>query len=107
MKGDADIAEILDGKQLIISFITELELLSMPELSEKEITIISELIQHCQVVNVNSEIKNKTVEIRKSSKLKLPDSIIAASALYSNLAILTADKAFEKVNELNLIIYEI
>ena len=36
LKGDPEIAQMLDGKQLSISFITELELLSYPDLSKKE-----------------------------------------------------------------------
>jgi predicted nucleic acid-binding protein len=39
--------------------------------------------------------------------MKLPDSIVAASAYYSKLPIFTADKEFEKLEELDVIIYEV
>ncbi|MEO9476997.1 MAG: type II toxin-antitoxin system VapC family toxin [Cyclobacteriaceae bacterium] len=106
LNGDSEIAELLDRKQLIISFITELELLSISNLDDAEYQIIVDLIGQCQVINVNSEIKDLTVGLRKSRKLKLPDAIIAATAIYSKLPILTADRAFERVEELNVILYE-
>ncbi len=38
--------------------------------------------------------------------MKLPDCIVAASALYLDLPIITADKDFKKIKELNLMLYE-
>jgi predicted nucleic acid-binding protein len=36
----------------------------------------------------------------------LPDAIVAASAYYSKLALFTADKGFEKIDELDVVIFE-
>ena len=105
LNGDKEITQILEGKQLVISIITELELLAMPNLSDSEQTVIEELIGECQIINISSGIKKGTVEFRKTRKLKLPDAIIAASAFYSKLPLLTADKAFDRIQELDVIIY--
>ncbi|MFY0627615.1 MAG: type II toxin-antitoxin system VapC family toxin [Reichenbachiella sp.] len=105
LNGDEEITQILDGKQLVISFITELELLAVPNLSNEELLLIEQLIDECQVLNINSGIKKVTIEFRKSRKLKLPDAIVAASSYYSKLPLLTADKAFDKIEELDVIIY--
>nr|WP_291371701.1 PIN domain-containing protein [Cyclobacterium sp.] len=48
-----------------------------------------------------------TIEIRRKSKLKIPDAIVAATAFYSKLPLLTADKQFRTVDELDLIMYEL
>jgi predicted nucleic acid-binding protein len=48
-----------------------------------------------------------TIEFRKSRKLKLPDAIVAASSFYSKLPLLTADKTFIKIEELNVIVYSV
>jgi predicted nucleic acid-binding protein len=48
--------------------------------------------------------KKRTIEIRKRSKIKLPDAIIAASASVCGLPLLTADKQFEKISELNTLL---
>ncbi|MDW3209551.1 MAG: type II toxin-antitoxin system VapC family toxin [Reichenbachiella sp.] len=105
LNGDPEVTQILDGKQLAISIITELELLAVPNLSKKEQSLIEQLINDCQVINISSGIKKVTIEIRKSRRLKLPDAIVAASSFYSKLPLLTADKAFEKIDELDVIIY--
>ena len=48
-----------------------------------------------------------TIDLRGKYNLKIPDAIIAASALYLNLPLISADKVFEKVSELQFIKYEI
>ncbi len=105
LNGDIEIAQILDGKELVISVITELELLSFADVSET--AAIRELISECQVLNLNEGIKNATIHYRKNWKLKLPDSIIAASAYYSGLPLFTADKGFSKIDDINILLYEL
>ena len=107
LNGDPDITKILDGKELVISVITELELKSYPKISEKELEIIDSLVEECQVINLNQEIKKLSIEIRRKRNLKLPDAIVAASSYYSKLPIFTADKEFKKLEELDVIIYEV
>ena len=40
-------------------------------------------------------------------ELKLPDSIIVASALYLDIPIISADQGIKKVKEVTLIYYEL
>lgn len=107
LNGDSDISKILDGKELVISVISELELKSFPNVTQTELAIIDSLVEECQVINLNQEIKKLAIEIRSTRKMKLPDAIVAASAYYSKLPIFTADKEFEKLEELDVIIYEV
>ena len=51
-------------------------------------------------------LKNKTIEIRNAYKLKLPDAIIAASAIVNDAILVTADKEFKKIIGLQLRIIE-
>ena len=105
--GDREVATILNGKEIVISFITELELLSFPKLTKPQTRIIKSLLKDCKVVNLNQEIKDLTIEIRKGYKLKLPDAIIAASASYFNSPLFTADSSLTKVELIDIIKYEI
>lgn len=105
--GDREVATILDGKEIVISFITELELLSFPKLTKSQTRIIKSLLKDCKVVYLNQEIKDLTIEIRKSYKLKLPDAIIAASASYFNAPLFTADSSLTKVELIDIIKYEV
>lgn len=107
LNGDTEVIDMISDKDVYISFITELELLSFPRLTDKEEKTIKGLLKNCIITDINSEIKNLTIELRKKSKLKLPDSIVAASAYINKLPLLTADKQFKSLEELDIIIYEI
>jgi predicted nucleic acid-binding protein len=45
--------------------------------------------------------------LRKNYTLRLPDAIVAASALSFEVPLVTADKVFSKVKELDLILIEL
>ena len=104
--GDETLAELLNNKQIYISIITELELLSFKGISSKEEAVITDFISQCKIISINSAVKKESIRIRKEFKTKLPDSIIIASALYLDLPLVTADAGFKKVEELTLIFYE-
>jgi hypothetical protein len=106
LSGDKTLAELLDGKQFYLSFITQLELLAYSGISRKDQKIIEGLLNHCVIIDINAEIKIKVIEIRKRYKIKLPDSIVIATSLFLDLPLVTADSDFKKVEELNLIYYE-
>ena len=106
LSGDKTIAELLDKKTVYASFITQLELLSYSELTKQEESRISNFLSECVIIDVNLSIKTETIRLRKKYKLKLPDSIIMASALHLDLPIITSDKGFKKVSELETVYYE-
>lgn len=107
LKGDKDILNILNGKLLLMSFITELELLSFPKLDKKTEKLIRELIANCKILGYNDDIKDLTLSFRKKYSLKLPDAIIAATGYYLQAPLLTSDKIFHKIDEMEIIIYEV
>lgn len=107
LKGDKKIIEIISDKLLFASFVTELELLAFPIISNESENNIRGLLDKIQIININSEIKEKTIEIRRKSNLKLPDAIIAATSLYLKLPLLTADKQFKTIDQGEIIIYEV
>lgn len=104
--GDKTIAELLDKKQIYLSFITQLELLSFSKNTKKDLKIIQELIDQCVIIDINDEIKDMVIDLKRKYRLKLPDGIIIATAIYLDLPLITADKEFKKVEQINLIFYE-
>lgn len=104
--GDRTIASLLDGRNVYISFITEIELLGFPGITNEQKAISKEFIEDSVVIDLNDAIKRMTIDLRVKYNLKIPDAIIAASALYLNLPLISADKVFEKVSELQFIKYE-
>ena len=107
LQGDQDIIEMISDKDLVISFVTELELLSLNQESQEAEQIIHGILQNCFIIDPNQSIKDVTVELRRKYKLKLPDSIIASTSYYYNIPLLTADKQFKNVEELELIFYRL
>jgi predicted nucleic acid-binding protein len=57
-------------------------------------------------VDMNSSIKQIAIKIRKTFKLKLPDSIIAATTEYLKIPMLTADADFNKLKSLRILQYK-
>lgn len=106
LNGDKTLADFLNEKELFISIITEMELLSFSGISLREQKQIQNFIDDCKVVNIESEIKSETIRLRKKFKSKLPDSIIAGTALYLNIPLISADNGFKKIDEIQLIHYE-
>ena len=89
-----------------ISIITEMELFSYPKLSEFEKNNIKRLLSHFKIKNINNEIKEMTIQIRKNYGIKLPDSIICATALVSGATLISNDKQLSKIEGLDVLSLE-
>ncbi|PQJ73827.1 PIN domain-containing protein [Polaribacter gangjinensis] len=89
-----------------VSFISEVELPGFKGISTQEEVKLRNLLDDCFSVEWNSKIKEKTIELRKKYTVKLPDAIIASTSLIYEIPLVTADKAFSKIHELDLILIE-
>lgn len=107
LNGDEHLAGLLHEKAITVSFITELELLGYQHITETEHQKIEEFLNSVTVIDINAKIKTISTRFRRTYNLKLPDAIIAATAYYMNLPIMTADKDLNKINELNILHYEL
>jgi predicted nucleic acid-binding protein len=66
--------------------------------------ILKSFIEDSLIIELEQPIKIKTADIRKQYNLKIPDAIIAATALINNLTLITRNtKDFEKVEGLKII----
>jgi predicted nucleic acid-binding protein len=78
-----------------------------PKISPDSEETIKGLLKNCQIIDINPKIKDLAIEFRRKSKLKLPDSIVAVTAFSLKLPLLTADKQFRTIEELQIIMYEL
>jgi len=106
LDGNKEVADYLDGKQVWISAITELELFGKKGLSKTEIDEINHLIDNCIIADINAEIKQTTKELLQESSVKLPDAIIAATSFYLDIPLFTSDTGFNNIPDLNLVLLE-
>jgi len=96
------VEEILRGS-FNVSIITKIEFLGWrghtPEGFEKS----KEFISFAHVIPLTDEIADVAIELRKKTSIKLPDAVIAATALIHNLTLVTRNvKDFERVEGLKI-----
>lgn len=106
-KGDQKVIDYLQDRNICISFISELELLSFKGINEDEEQIIREILSQFTIIGFNEFLKETIINLRKKYNLKLPDSIILAIAKQYDLPFLTSDKNLKNIEEVDVIIYEL
>jgi predicted nucleic acid-binding protein len=74
-----------------ISVITEMELLSYSEMTPQEEEEIRLFLKTCRIIHLSRKIKDEGIKFRKTIKRKLPDSIIAATAVIYGLKLISND----------------
>ncbi len=90
---EAETSAFIDGivrSKLLLSFITKIELLSYnPPYSDEKVVAYKQnvigFVGEATVIGMRDEIIEEAIRIRKTVKLKLPDAIIAATAMCMNL----------------------
>lgn len=87
-----------------ISAITEIELLCWKAATDRDLKVLYNFIDDSVVFELERDIKLKTADIRRNYKVKLPDAIIAATAIVNDLTLLTRNvNDFKKIDGIELI----
>jgi len=98
------IVEPFLGYNFGISIITEIELLGYKNINKSELSLLQLLINDCFLINLEDKIKLKTIELKQKYSIKLPDSVIAATSLIYKIPLVSADKGFSNIEELDFIL---
>ncbi|KPQ39714.1 MAG: toxin-antitoxin system MvpA family toxin component [Phormidium sp. OSCR] len=85
------------------SVITTIEILSFKGLSSQEESLIRSRLQHSIQVFINETIAEKTIQLRRQYRLKMPDAIIAASAWDCEAVLITNDKQLSKISQIQVL----
>jgi predicted nucleic acid-binding protein len=86
-----------------ISIITKIEVLRF-NTSLTDYGILTEFVSECAIINLNDLVVDKTIAICKTNRIKLPDAIIAATALVHELILVTRNTDdFKKIKKLKLL----
>jgi predicted nucleic acid-binding protein len=102
--GVDEVQPLINGRNLFVSIISEIEVLSFPGLSVTDKNLLKDFLSKCHIVDIEQAIKDLTIDIRSKSKIKLPDAIIAATAIYYDLPLFTMDKGFKRLDDLQAVI---
>lgn len=91
-----------------LSIISVVEFLSFSGINEDDKRLLMELISETDVINLhinNVDLLDIIATVRITYRLKLPDAIIAATALYEEATLIYNDKHFQNINGLTLLTF--
>lgn len=106
LNGDEVLKQYLQDKIFYVSFINEMELLGFRGIEKSEEMAIEFFLEECSIIDINQGIKNITISLRRQYKLKLPDAIVAATAIFLGIPLISADKHFGIITELTFVQYQ-
>ena len=92
--------------EFFISEVSEIELLGNKGILDTQLKYRKQIIDRCTIVSLSENIKRLTIQLKQNYTIKIPDAIIAATSIYLNLPLLTADKDFKKIKELDLLLIQ-
>ena len=94
-----------NDSNLYISSITYVETLGYPFPNQYEEKIITDLCEMFERLFLTEDIEKQTILIRKIHKIKLPNAIIAATAMTHDLTLVTCNSSdFDKISGLKFFI---
>ena len=79
-------------EKIYISVITYMEIFGYEFKNKNEENLLKSIMEKIDTININEDIINKVIEVRKKFKVKLPDAIIFATATYLNVDLITINK---------------
>ena len=83
-------------KECAYSAITRMELLGFVGITAEEDQSIQQLLDAMHYFELDADIEDVTIQLRRNTSIKLPDAIIAATARVHQLELLTLDQKLQK-----------
>ena len=108
LNDDTDAVTVLRGvfaqnAPLYVSAVTELELFAFANLSRDEESLIEDLLATISIIPLDSRIARLAALVRRHYRVKVPDSIIAATAMFTGSTLLTRNtRDFRKISNLTI-----
>jgi len=66
--------------------------------------VLIDFVSFAEIYPIDDEVIDKTIELRRKYKIKLPDAIIAATAIINEFALISHNfRDFQKITELHFI----
>lgn len=106
--GDVGVSEFLlkrleRGDKIFIPTIVIIEFLAYPLLSPQQRAFFLGLLQQLDIVSLDLELAIKAASLRANYGLKLGDSVVAATALFFGVPLVTRNtRDFKKIPQLDI-----
>lgn len=91
---------------IYVSVISYVETLGFHFISLEEESIVKQILNNVEIINLNKAIADKAIEFRKIKKIKLPDAFVLSTASTLKADLVTSDiKEFQNIDKsINLVI---
>ena len=91
-------------EEIVVSVITKIEVLSFDPDKDDNYPILVDFFEASTILELSDSVVNKTIAIRQKQKIKLPDSVIASTALVNGLVLISRNtKDFRTIPDLEVI----
>jgi len=95
--------QIVD-EEINVSVLTKIEVLSFDPDKDSCYPVLVDFFEISNIFELTEEIVNKTIQIRQKQKIKLPDAVIASTALMKGLILVSRNtKDFKNIPDLEVV----
>jgi len=100
LKGQPSLVAFLGAteKELYVSVITRMELLSFHGITPEEEKDIRDFLDEVSIVPLNADVEDTAIKMRRATRRKVPDAIVAASAVVLKAMLVTYDRELMSTN---------
>ena len=92
-----------EGASFSVSVVTRMELLAFPGISKTEEARVREFLSLVGVLPLDRATEDLAIALRRRCRFKLPDAIVAATALSSGHRLVSTDQVFSREEALHLL----
>jgi predicted nucleic acid-binding protein len=96
--------DLVGDKQIIISEITEMEVQCNPNINSDERKMLKDFLTTVIIIPLTQTIKEIAIGIRLTTRMKLMDAIIGATAQQVKISLVTCDEKFDSLKTVNVIL---
>jgi predicted nucleic acid-binding protein len=98
LKATPEVVEMVANRDILASTcaysaVTRMELLAYPGITNDEERLITDRLSKFTYLAITSEVEDLAISLRRTRQVKLPDALVAGTALHHGLELLTLDRA--------------
>jgi len=95
---------LIDNLPAVISVITRIEILGWYNATSEQLHKLENFVEQSVVYSISEAVIQRTISLRQQHHIRLPDAIVAATALTENKTLITRNvNDFKNIPDLNLL----
>lgn len=102
LKSNPDALALIEERHIAVhqcaySAISRMELLGFPGITSAEELLIQDRLARLMYLPISPAVEDVAIRLRRTRRVKLPDAIVAASALEAGVELLTFDRQLQSL----------